>query len=546
MKRFALLSGIILVLLSSCYKRQAVERPKLVIGIVIDQMRWDYLYRYYDRYTNNGFRRLMKEGYNCQNTMLNYIPSFTGPGHSCIYTGSVPSIHGIAANDWIDNLTGQPVYCVDDTSVHLADGMSKWASMSPRNLLVTTITDELRLATNLHSRVYGVAIKDRSSILPAGHLANAAYWYDDKTGNFVTSTYYPNQNPDWLHAFNKRHIADSLTRHNWDMLYPVSTYTQSTTDANNYEKALKGESAPVFPHKTDSLTLPERFSLIKTLPAGNTITFEMAKACIEGEKLGRGGITDFLCLSFSSTDYAGHQFGPNSIEMEDMYLRFDKELGSFLNYLDSKIGRGNYLLFLSADHGAAHNATFLTDNDIPAGTISPLIEEQLNQSLKTIFGKDSIVYALMNYQVYLNESLITTTKLDRDKVKTEIRQWFNKRPEILYAVDLENMDATPLPEPIRTMIVNGYYRNRSGCMQIILNPGWYDKEGGGTTHGTWNPYDTHIPLLWYGWHVPKGDLYREVNMTDIAPTIASMLHIQMPNGCIGKVIPGICNLKEHK
>lgn len=543
MKRYLLVALGLLAAFSSCVRRDTdtgLKRPKLVIGIVVDQMRWDYLYRYYDRYGNGGFKRLIDNGFNCQNTMLNYIPSFTGPGHSCIYTGSVPSINGIAANDWIDNLTGKAVYCVDDPTVHLVGGGDNVSpSMSPRNLLTTTITDELRLATNLQSRVYGIAIKDRGAILPAGHMANGAYWYDDSTGYFCSSNYYPNPSPQWLQAFNKRHLPDSLIKQNWNLLYPANTYTQSTPDANNYEKGFKGEKAPVFPHITDTLHGRDAYNILRTLPAGNTITLDMARACINGEKLGQQESTDFLCVSLSSTDYAGHRFGPNSVEVEDMYLRLDKELALFLNFLDDAVGSDNYLLFLTADHGAAHNERFLTDEDVPSGLLSANMQTDLNTYLKSNFGKDSLVSYMTNYQLYLNDSLIAKNKLDRQKIKDDIRGWFNKRPEVAYVVDLEDINKTPLPEPLRTMIINGYYRERSGSIQLIFNSGWYDGSATGTTHGTWQPYDTHIPLLWYGWHVPHGETHRVVHMTDISSTLAAMLNIQMPNGCIGEPITEI-------
>lgn len=540
---------IVLLIVGFSASAQVVNRPKLVVGLVIDQMRWDYLYRYYEKYGNDGFRRLLKKGFSCENAMINYLPSFTGPGHACVYTGSVPSIHGIAGNDWIEYLTGKNCYCVDDATVCLANDSAKIPSMSPSTLLVTTITDELRLGTNFKSRVYAIALKDRSSILPGGHLGNAAYWYNDKTGNFTTSTYYSDRNPQWLQAFNRRKAGDSLVLKGWDLLYKPEVYTESIADGNNYEMRFKGEQAPVFPHVFTGLTNSERYSILKSLPAGNTYSLMMAKACIEGTKLGMGGATDFLAVSLSATDYVGHQFGPNSVEVEDMYYRLDKDLADFLRYLDDKIGEGNYLFFLTADHGAAHNAQFLADEKVPAGLMKGNIRTELDDTLKSIyfnfadqakkdrFMKESIVPFFMNYQIYLNDAVINMAGIDREKVKQTIANYLYRRPEIAYVADLEQLDHTPLPEPIKTMVVNGYNHKRGGSMEIVTNSGWY--EGifrTGTTHGTWNPYDTHIPLLWYGWHIPSGHTNTVVNMTDISPTLAALLHIQMPSGCIGKPI----------
>ena len=541
-----LLVGLGLMSMASCaHRTEQVARPKLVVGIVVDQMRWDYLYRYYPRYSHDGFRRLISDGFNCQQTMLSYIPAYTAPGHTCIYTGSVPSIHGIAGNNWIDNRTGRNWYCVDDDAVTEANDTAH--SFSPRNLLVSTVTDELRLATNFHSRVFGVAIKDRGSILPAGHAANAAYWYNDKTGNFVTSTYYDKKywSPDWLKTFNDNgNRADNLAKQNWELLDNIAAYTQSTSDTNGFEDVFKGESLPVFPHKVSMLSRPDRLGALKTMPAGNTLTLDMAKACIAGEKLGGGDFTDFLCVSLSSTDYTGHQFGPNSVEAEDMFVRLDGELASFFKYLDETVGRGNYLLFLTADHGAAHNPQYLLSKNIPAG-IWHNASADLNSYLQEQFKSPvPLVTAIANYQVFFNDTfLIGNKSFNRDQIKASAIDWLtNVMPKrynvpVQYVMDMNDLNKTAVPEPIRQMAVNGYYHNRSGSVLIILNPGWFDSDRfTGTTHGSWNPYDTHIPLLWYGWHVPRGESHTEVHMTDIAPTVAALLHIQMPNGCVGKPI----------
>ena len=541
MKRFLFLCIILAIGISSCKKSHHVARPKIVIGLVIDQMRWDYLYRYYDKYSNNGFKRLLDKGFVCQNTLVNYIPSFTAPGHTCIYTGSVPSIHGIAGNNWIENQTGKGKYCTDDPNVYLVGDEKKSPSMSPANLLTTTITDELRLATNQKSRVFGIAIKDRGGIIPAGHLANAAFWYNEKNGNFTTSSYYPIQHPEWLQNFNKHKYGDSLTKLGWLLLKSAQEYDQSTTDATNYEKGFKGEKAPVFPHVFDTLPDSNRYSILKSIPAGNTFTFMMAKACLEGENLGKGDDADFLAISLSSTDYAAHQFGPNSVEMEDMFLRLDIDIALFLNYLDKHYGKENYLLFVTADHGGAHNAEYLTDLDIPAGTTNANTPSELNAFLKKEFKYDSLTLGLINYQVYLDYQRINKVKLDKEKIKSSIIKWLKNQPGVAYVIDMEDIDKTLVPEPIRSMTINGYNKNRSGEIQIILNPGWMDNGGRttGTTHGSWNPYDTHIPLIWYGWHIQKGETNAPVNMTDITPTLAALLHIQMPNGCIGKPIEGV-------
>lgn len=541
MRVYTLFVVLLGVSFASCKRSGTVKRPKIVIGIVVDQMRWDYLYRYYDRYDNAGFKRILKNGYECRQTMINYLPTYTAPGHACIYTGSVPAIHGIAGNEWVDKQSGKEHYCVDDNTVTMTGDAAEGTSMSPANLLTTTVTDELRLATNFQSRVYGVALKDRSSILPAGHLANAAYWYNDKTGNFISSTFYNNANPKWLQAFNSRKAGDSLVKKGWQLLYDADSYSQSTSDSNVYEGAFKWEHAPVFPHMFDTISVTDRNSVIKSIPAGNTFSIMMAMACIEGEKLGMGDATDFLALSLSATDYVGHRFAPNSMEMEDTYLRLDKDIAELLKYLDRKYGKDGYLMFLTADHGGAHNPQFLADNKVPAGVEPKTTTAELNNYIKESFGIDSLVTFTENYQVCMNEALFATSKIDREAIRIAMMDWLEALPMVSYVIDMENMWRNTVPEPIRSMVINGYHKNRSGSIQVVLNPGWYDNSGriSGTTHGTWNPYDTHIPLLWYGWNIKKGSTNEVVNMTDIAPTLANLLHIQMPNGCVGKVIQGV-------
>src|ERR1017187_6518315 len=542
MRGYTLFIVLLIVGFSSCKRKpKGLERPKIVIGLVIDQMRWDYLYRYYQKYGNDGFKRLMREGYNCNNTMVDYIPSFTGPGHACIYTGSVPAIHGIVANNWVDNHTEKVWYCVDDDNVKLPNDPSNKPSFSPRNLLTTTITDELRLATNFRSRVYGIAIKDRGAILPAGHTANAAYWYDDQSGNWITSTFYMNELPPWVSSFNKRKLMDSLLATDWKTLYPPETYIQSTDDNKSYEGKYPGAISSAFPHEFSRLRESQKDTAIKAVPQGNTFTLKFAEAAIQGEQLGMGDQTDFLTISCSSPDYIGHQFGPNSVENEDDYLRLDKEIASFLRFLDGKYGAGNYLLFLTADHGVAHVPGFLDEHKIPGGFLSTgAIAYYLNANAKASFGlKSDVILNSDNYQLTLNHDLLDSAKISREEMVNFLLPLIRKINGVANAFDIEKISLTTLPEVQKRMFSNGYYAPRCGDIQLIFMPGWIEGGPTGTTHGSWNPYDAHIPLVWFGWNIKQGKTNKETYMTDITPTIAAMLRIQMPSGSIGKVITEI-------
>jgi hypothetical protein len=522
-------------------KTQSIQRPKLVVGIVVDQMRWDFLYRYYDRYGNGGFKRLMNDGFSCENTLINYLPSYTGVGHACIFTGSVPAINGIAGNDWMEQLTGKTLYCTADSTVTaLGNASALDGRMSPRNLLTTTITDELKLATNFQSKVVGVSLKDRAAILPAGHLANAAYWFDDATGRFITSTYYMKALPDWVVKFNAKDRVAQLIEKGWNTLYPLNTYKQSDPDSTGYEGKFTGENAPVFPHDMKTIYSKNKSSFRQT-PFGNTITLEFVKEAFDVYQLGRGAATDFLTINFSSTDYAGHLFGPNSIEIEDVYLRLDRDLADLFQMLDKKLGNGQYLAFLTADHGVAQNVGFMQAHQLPADFwYQRQVSDTLNKVLTAKFSSPQLVRSIMNYQVNFNLDKIANENLDFDAIRKTAVEFLQRQPGIAFAVDIAAIGRPPVPEPLKTMITNGYNFKRSGQVQIILNSGWFDTYAKtGTTHGSWYSYDSHIPLLWYGWKIKPGKTNREVHMTDISPTLAALLRIQMPSGNIGHVIEEI-------
>ena len=516
----------------------AIERPKLVVGIVVDQMRWDYLYRYQKRYTDGGFKRLLGEGFSCENTMIPYVPSVTAIGHTCIYTGSVPSIHGIAGNNFVKD--GKKVYCTDDDSVKPVGTTSVAALMSPRNLWVSTIGDEMKIASNGRAKVVGVALKDRASILPAGHNPNGAFWFDDQTGCFITSSYYMDHLPKWVEAFNDKRLPEQYLSQKWNTLYPKNTYTESTTDENEYENGIREGVKATLPLNLPELYKKYGYGIIRNTPFGNSLTLDMAKAAIDGEQLGADDETDLLTVSCSSTDYIGHQVGTHAIETEDTYLRLDKAIADFLAYLDSKVGKGNYLVFLSADHGAMNNAAFLQDRRIPAGSWdASATAKKLNHVLAKEYPEaGDIVKTVMNYQVFFNRDVIKSKQLDFDNIKQTVVNVLKEDPSVLYACDMAKASTESIPEEVKFRIINGYNRERSGDVVIILKPNFYAHGMKGTDHGAWNSYDTHIPLVFMGWGIKHGATTKQTYMTDIAPTIAAMLHVQAPNGCVGKSIFG--------
>lgn len=519
-------------------KNTMLERPKLVVGLVVDQMRWDYLYRYYNKYGNDGFKRLLNTGYSLSNVHIPYVPTVTALGHTCIYTGSVPAIHGIAGNDWTDKETGKNVYCTTDESVQpVGTTNAKVGSHSPKNLWSTTVTDELRLATNFQGKVVGISLKDRASILPAGHTPNGAFWFDDSTGNFITSTWYMNDLPQWIKTFNARNLPDQLVANGWNTLLPIEQYTESSPDNSAWEGLLGSAKTPTFPYTSLAADYQTRKDNIRYTPFGNTLTLQLAEAAIEGEKMGSDDVVDMLAINLASTDYAGHKFGPNSIEVEDVYLRLDQDLAKFFNYLDTKVGKGKYTVFLSADHGGAHSIGFLKEHKITSGFFGDGMEKNMNLKLKEKFGADGLINAIDNYQIYFDRKVLKDNKLDLETVKDFTVHEIENDPDDLYAVSVTKVQEATIPEPIKQRIINGINRQRSGDIQLISHDSMlppYAKTG--TTHSVWNSYDAHIPLIFMGWGIKHGESDKPYFMTDIAPTVSSLLKIQFPSGNVGNPI----------
>lgn len=518
------------------------DRPKIVVGMVVDQMRWDYLYRYQDRYSEGGFKRLLRQGFACENTHIPYAQTATGPGHACVYTGSVPSVHGVIENDWYDRSIGKKVNCVEDPSAESVGGPQEGARRSPHQLLTTTIGDELKLANQSRSKVIGISIKDRGAILPAGHMADGAFWYDKRTGKFVTSSYYMKELPEWLDRFNDRKLADHFVTQTWEPLFPIETYKQSTEDDRPYEGTMIGKEKPVFPY--DFSTTDKDYGALRSAIYGNTLVFEMGKAAAEGEALGERDFTDMLTLSFSATDAMGHRVGPNAIEIEDMYLRLDRELSDFLQFLDEKYGEDGYLFFLTADHGASQSPGFLLDHQLPAGAFELTFLDDINRMGKEKFGLEKTILTMVNAEIYLNwEEIREKRDVDENDLMEEVLRILGDHEGFMDAWPKKDLANAPWPDLIKARFVNGHNTLRSGDIAVIIRPGWKTSVKG-ADHGLWYPFDSHIPLVWMGWNIPSGETNRPVEMTDIAPTLAALLKVQMPSGSIGEPIFEITEQKK--
>jgi predicted AlkP superfamily pyrophosphatase or phosphodiesterase len=533
---------LLLVCVFSIYS-QAQQRPKLVVGIVVDQMKLEYLYRFSEDYSANGFKRLINNGYTFYNMNYNYVPTFTAPGHASIYTGATPNTHGIIGNDWYLRALGKNTYCTDDASVKtLLEGTEKEGAMSPKNLLSTTITDELRMATNFKGKVIGLSIKDRGAILPGGHFANWAFWYT-KTGSFISSSFYGDKLPEWVTEYNNEKTYMKYVEKGWSLLRPLDTYNESLPDDNPYEGKLDKSARPVFPYDLNKIYKENGLEVIKSTPFGNDILADFAMRAIDKEALGKDDITDFLTVSFSSTDYVGHTFGPRSMEIQDTYLRLDLTIATFLDNLDKTVGKDNYLVFLTADHAVAENPIYLKDHKYNVTNIpSKDLLASLNTFSMATFGVN-LVLSYSNFNVFLNRDLIKEKGLELAKVKQSFKDFLMTQVQVKRVYTEEEILGTTGGDYYLNFIFKGYDAKLSGDLVILEGTGFLESIETGTTHGTPNSYDTNVPLLFYGWHIPKGESYKKEYITSIAPTLSKILKITFPNGTESEVLEDLLEKK---
>lgn len=543
MKKLVLL--ITLLTLTNCKAQQPIttiqnnKSPKLVIGIVVDQMRYDYLTRFAPKFGTDGFNRLLNDGYNCKNNHFNYVPTYTGPGHASIYTGTSPMNHGIIGNYWYDKTTDKGVYCVGDDSVTAIGVTNEKEKMSPRRMKTTTFGDQLKLHTQQKAKVIGISLKDRGAILPAGHSANTAYWFSGKdNGKWVTSTFYVTKLPQWVNQFNNTVPAYIKT---WNTLLPLEDYTESGNDNNVFEEPFKGKKTATFPYDLKKLSdKNDGFDILKATPFGNDMTTDFAIQTIKNEQLGKNTVTDVLTISYSATDYVGHQFGVNSIEVEDTYLRLDNSLAKLFKALDTEVGEGNYTLFLTADHGAVQVPHYLKSKKIPAGYFdNKAFKKQIEEALVDKFKLGGLVKRISNQQIFLNKTAIKNSQLDPIAIQNFLVQEVVSYTHIDKAFSAHTLNTTQFTNDTGALIQKGFHQKRSGDVVFVLEPAVISYPEKGSTHGSSFSYDTHVPLLFYGSGIKKGSTYKRTEVIDIAPTISALLGIAFPNGCSGNPLEDV-------
>ncbi|MFM7668147.1 MAG: alkaline phosphatase family protein [Bacteroidota bacterium] len=540
--------GLILCLLVVFPAFAQKQKSKIIVGIVIDQMCYDYLYRFQDKFSATGFKKIMTSGTNCRNTNYNYVPTYTGPGHASIYTGTTPDNHGILGNQWYERENKVVVNCVTDNSFISIGTTSSEGNRSPKTLKTYTITDQLKL-TYPTAKVISVSIKDRSAILPGGHLSDGSYWFDYSSGRMITSSFYKKELPAWVSDFNKTEFPQKSLQQTWNTLQPIEYYVESGPDNSPYEVLLSTKKEPTFPYNFAELS-PEvpNFSLFTVSPFANTFLTNFAMEAISNEKLGTDKQTDFLCLSYSTPDIVGHAFGPYSVEIEDIYLRLDQDISKLLKFLEEKFGKNGFTLFLTADHAVVPVPQYLMDKNLPGGYI--FMDEkmtQLRKSVKEKFEFD-VVEIEENQNIYLNHQLIDSLHLSKKAVESfvanEIKKWKGVK-DIFIVDELKNKSENDWAG----MVARGYRYDRSGDVIFILEPGFLPKTTDkpsahqGTSHGSAFNYDTHVPLIWYGAGIRKQEIFRPIEIIDIAPTLVHMLNLQRTGAMTGTPILEILNQK---
>jgi len=524
----------------------AADKPKLVVGIVVDQMRQEYLYRFYEKFGTGGFKKLVSDGFMVKNAHYNYVPTVTGPGHASVYTGTTPAIHGIIGNEFYDKRSKSFVNCVEDSMYKTVGVDVGNGDVSPWRMLSSTVTDELKLSTQGRSKVIGISIKDRGAVLPGGHMADAAYWYDGASGRFISSTYYMKALPAWAAQFNALKLPEKYLSQDWNTLLPIEQYTESGPDDTPYEGVLGGQQKSTFPYKLNKMRTNGSYDLLTGTPFANDLLTEMAFAAIAGEKLGNHDVTDFLCISYSATDAVGHRVGPNAIELEDTYLRLDRNVEELLKRLDHEVGAGMYTVFLTADHAVADVPQYLMDKKVPAGYLNSIdLQGRIENFLSQYYPGRKFIENISNLQIFLNQDAFRqdpkTSGLDMYIVTELIGKYLMTVEGVAnYYTEAMLRDGNYDEGGIKGAIIRGYHAKRSGDIVISMEPGWLDSSSTqGTSHGSPYRYDTHVPMLFYGYGIRKGSSVRYHPITDIAPTISVLLKIKFPNGCSGNPIPEI-------
>jgi predicted AlkP superfamily pyrophosphatase or phosphodiesterase len=516
------------------------DKPALVVGIIVEQLRFDQIERFRDKLSENGIKKMINEGTFFRNASFDYMLTQSAPGYSTISTGTDPSYHGITSDNWYLPLKNEFIYCTRDVSVNPVGGSYESGLHSPVNLNASTFSDELKIASGRKSKVFSVGIKEHSAIFSAGHAADGAFWYDNSTGTWMSSTYYMSNLPSWVNDFNASRYSETYLNSTWNLLRQKTDYLVCLPDSNKFETGFNGLN--YFPYDLNKLSKPtgrgseRNYAFLRETPFSDSFTTDFAIRLIEKEGLGKDEVPDFLAVCYSATDYIGHRFGPSSVEAADAILRLDKNIETLLTYLNDSLGKKNILVFFTSSHGVSEIPAVMKDIRIPAGYFNQNQALQLLRSyLNAVYGEGDWVKGFSERQIFLNRSLIEDARIQIEEVQKKTARFMIQFTGVASAYPYYAFEANDFGNGHLRKIVNNFSPQRSGDVIVTLNPGWVEKEGDQlTNHNSPYEYDAHVPLIWYGWTINRATVMRKVNMTDIAATLSSLCRVPYPNACTGE------------
>lgn len=512
--------------------------PKLIVGIVVEEMRYEMLLRYWDSFSENGFKKIINQGAFCTQTYHNYLITQNGVGQASIVTGTYPSYHGIIADSWYNRLTNQTVGCADQSTFNLINGEISMGNYNPTHIMSSTLGDEMKLAMNDSSKVISVSLNPVSSVISGGRLADYAFWFNHHDGGWITGNYYSDSLPGWVRDFNNKGFQEVYMKKNWASMYSLANnYKYSLPDNSDFEIGFRNYRY-TFPYDLSYLrNRSGNFKYLKFTPFGNTYTKDFAISTIVNEHLGEDQYTDFISVSFAATNYSGELFGPRSVEMEDLFLRLDQDIEHLINFLDDELGLENVLVYVTSDRGISDVPEYLISKKQNAGVFEgDKAIALLNSYLSILYKDGEWVKSLYSRQVYFNQQLIDQTGVDLSELQQKSADFLVQFKGVANAFPAHVLNATDFESGINQKIQNSFHQKRSGDVIINLEPGWIEKDGYVTKSGSGYEYDTHVPLIWFGWKVKSLRIDRPTEVVDIAPTLSWILKITAPNASVGKPI----------
>ncbi len=515
------------------------QKPKLVVGITVSGMRYDYLSVYWDKFGDEGIKKMATTGANCKNARYNHLITEPSVGYATIATGAKPSAHGIVSDFWYERLTNQVAYSLDDPEQTTIAGPYGTGQFSPRALHSRTISDELRVISRFKSKSIGISMDPQAAVLMAGHTANAAYWINPSTASWMTSSYYMDSLPQWVKDFNEKDYRDIYLDRTWETLLPISEYSESMLDNNPYETGFEGQIT--YPYDLARISTQNRserdYSVLMSTPWGNTFTKDLAIAAIVNEELGQRGVSDIIHIGFNATKYLANNYSTWSVEMQDTYLRLDQDIAHLLGFLDDQLGLENVVVYLTAENALADDPRTLKESRIPSGFFNYRTSISLLKSyLNAIYGQGDWVTFYYAQQIYLNHQLIEDSRLSLEEVQDRVARFMIQMGGVSNALQAYVLQRNNFTDGVFERIQNSYYQKRSGDVIIHLTPGWVEHSSVGRNGFAEFKFGPHVPLIFYGWKVSRVTIPEKVSLTDIAATIGYFLEISMPENASGKVI----------